>query len=88
MTTLDGYASKADLGRVSFIKCDVQDHELDAMRGGVKLLTTHKPILLIEQLDHVFQTRELPEFLYSLGYRGFSFTSTSSSASKSGTRSP
>jgi FkbM family methyltransferase len=73
VTTLDEYAAKTDLGRVSFIKCDVQDHELDAMRGSVKLLTTHKPVLLIEQLDSVFQTRELPKFLYSLGYRGYFF---------------
>jgi len=73
VTTLDDYASQNDLGRVSFIKCDVQDHELSAFRGGVNLLTTHKPTLLVEQLDNVFQTREVPEFLYSLGYRGYFF---------------
>ena len=71
--TLDEYASMNDLRNVSFIKCDVQDHEFQTLRGGAKLLGTQKPTLLIEQLDQYFCEGSLPDFLIGLGYRGYFF---------------
>ena len=71
--TLDEYASMNDLRNVSFIKCDVQDHEFQTLRGGATLLGTQKPTLLIEQLDQYFCEGSLPDFLMGLGYQGYFF---------------
>ncbi len=34
--------------RVSFIKIDVEGHELEVLQGGQKVLSRHKPVLLVE----------------------------------------
>lgn len=63
----------ADLGRPSFIKCDVEGHELEVMRGGRLLLARARPVLLIEiEQRHAREpiaTRF--EFLAAMRYRGF-----------------
>jgi FkbM family methyltransferase len=73
VVTLDEYFSTSDLPPVSFIKCDVQDHEFQALRGGAKLLASQRPTILVEQSDECFRSGELPRFLTSLGYRGYFF---------------
>ncbi len=73
VSTLDEHFANHDLGDVSFIKCDVQDHEFQVMRGGANLLATQRPTLLIEQTDDCFRSGELSRFLCSLGYRGHFF---------------
>jgi hypothetical protein len=45
---LDDYAVRHDLARVDFVKLDIEGAELPALRGMIKLLATHRPILLLE----------------------------------------
>ena len=63
-------------GPISFIKCDVESHELNVFHGGQNTLRRDKPVLLFESgnlragrasFEPVFQ------FLQSLGYRGYFF---------------
>jgi hypothetical protein len=59
-------------GRISFVKIDVEGHELEVLRGGIETLRRHRPNLLIEiEQRHspvpIFHTLD---FLASLGYAG------------------
>ncbi len=57
---------------VSFIKCDVEGHELAVLRGARRVLDTDHPTLLVEceqrHLQHDMQITF--DFLRSLGYEG------------------
>ena len=66
---LDDYLDHWQKARpISFIKCDVEGHELNVFRGGERLLTKDRPILMFE--CHLPQSDELFEYLQSLGYFG------------------
>ena len=62
-----------DAARVSFLKCDVEGHELAALRGAQRVLTDARPSLLVEierrhageRMDETF------EYLAGLDYEGF-----------------
>lgn len=58
--------------RISFIKIDVEGHELQVLRGGEKTLRRHRPNLLIEieQRHSPIPIDQTFGFLESLGYRG------------------
>ncbi len=49
--------------RVSFVKIDVEGHEMNVLRGMQELLRRHKPVLLVEGWKS-----EIKDFLNSLGY--------------------
>lgn len=51
----------------SFIKIDVEGHELAVLRGGVETIKRCKPIMYIED-DRVDKSFELRSFIKSLGY--------------------
>jgi FkbM family methyltransferase len=63
-------------GRVRFVKCDVEGHELEVFRGGNEVLSGHRPRVLME-----CETRHAPDravqdvfaHLEALGYRGSFF---------------
>jgi FkbM family methyltransferase len=59
-------------GRISFIKIDVEGHELEVLRGGIDTLRRHRPNLLveIEQRHSPVPIRDTFEFLTALGYVG------------------
>jgi FkbM family methyltransferase len=61
------------LGRVGFIKIDVEGHELSVLRGAAGLLRRDRPNLLVEAEER--HRREavssIHDFLGSLGYRGY-----------------
>jgi FkbM family methyltransferase len=74
--TLDNYYFGIG-DKISFIKCDVEGHELDVFKGGEGILKRDKPILMFEcegahrangSIDEVFSYLE-----GFLGYRGSFF---------------
>ena len=71
--TLDELVESLDLPRISFIKCDVEGHELNVFRGGQKTLQRDKPQLLFE--GHHFECEEGSVFrqLEEWGYEGCFF---------------
>lgn len=65
----DFVAQEADLPRpISFIKCDVQDHELRVLQGGQRVLQEDRPTLLLECMPYCWD--DLSGYLDSIGYRG------------------
>ncbi len=71
LTTLDDYVSKHTLDNLSFIKCDVEGHELAALKGGEAVLKEYMPTLLFECHDPEAKKGELFAYLTGLGYTGF-----------------
>lgn len=69
--TLDDYVEKHNTARVSFVKCDVEGHELDVFRGAVQLLRRDKPVLLFECHDDEAERGELFDYLAGIGYDGY-----------------
>ena len=45
----------ASYGRIAFIKCDVEGHELECVRGTVNLIQRYSPALLVELSDNITQ---------------------------------
>jgi FkbM family methyltransferase len=77
MRTLDEVIREHQLDApVSFIKCDVESHELAVFRGARHTLTTDRPVLLFESghpetgLDRLLP---VADFLNGLGFEGYAF---------------
>ena len=70
---LDDYAAEHDIGPVSFVKCDVEGHELEVFRGAEKTLRRDMPTLLFECHYDEAERGELFGFLAGLGYDGYFF---------------
>ena len=73
VTTLDDYFGAIAHQPISFIKCDVEGHESEVLRGGEQLLSKDMPILLLECHEEQARSGELFSYLTSLGYDGFFF---------------
>jgi FkbM family methyltransferase len=62
---------------ITFVKCDVNYHELACLRGGLETLRRSKPAILIEILPDPdkpgSQAAQVFTLLESLGYQGFWF---------------
>ena len=58
---------------VAFIKCDIEGHELEALKGAVNVLKADHPVVLmeIEQRHSREPISTRFEFLQSLGYRAY-----------------
>lgn len=58
--------------RISFIKIDVEGHELPVLKGGVETLTRHRPrmVIEIEQRHSPTPILDTFEYLKNLGFRG------------------
>ena len=72
--TLDNYFMDAARRPVSFIKCDVEGHELDVFEGGKQLLKEDMPIILFEcEARHLHgrSMKEIFSFLEAFGYNGY-----------------
>jgi FkbM family methyltransferase len=69
--TLDDAISAED-GRVRFVKCDVEGHELAVLRGASKLLEDERPTLLVEiEWRHAGEAiQETFDLLRAAGYAG------------------
>ena len=71
--TLDTYAAGHRLGRVDFVKMDIEGGERDALIGGEALFHRASPVLLVEiEPAHVahwgYQARDIFELVASWGY--------------------
>ena len=69
VATLDSFG----FAGVSFVKIDVEGHELEVLRGAVETLSRESPNLLVEveQARLPYLMEEVFAFLRQLGYRGF-----------------
>lgn len=76
---LDDYCARRGLGRVGFMKIDVEGGELPVLRGSAELLASSRPHLLLEfsSLTTCFgySSRDLEQFLQQRGYELFLVTS-------------
>ncbi|MEW4561613.1 FkbM family methyltransferase [Bremerella sp. JC770] len=72
---LDDYLAQNSIGSqpISFIKADVEGHELDVFRGAEETLRQHKPILLFECHEADAIKGNVFSFLKDLNYQGFFF---------------
>jgi FkbM family methyltransferase len=62
---LDDLLSSEDHG-IAFVKCDIEGHEVAAIRGGMKVLARDRPVLLVETGGKNF--RDITALLGPLGY--------------------
>lgn len=73
MTSLDAIVKDLALPRVDFIKIDVENYELNVLKGSLDILKQYHPIILIE-VDNTWLARyncsyeDILSFLGSLGY--------------------
>ena len=75
-TTLDALCADSEQHPVGFIKCDVEGHELEVLRGAERVLRVDRPALLVEAVDDrpaAGQTARVFDYLRGLGYRGWFF---------------
>jgi len=67
--TLDDLWKANTIGRLDFIKCDVEGGELEVIRGGLELIRSQLPGWLVEVSRET--SEELFKILKELGYRAF-----------------
>ena len=61
--------------KISFIKIDVEGHELEVIEGGKNTIKRDKPVLLVE-IEKQYTKKEVAEsinFINSLGYKSYFF---------------
>jgi FkbM family methyltransferase len=73
VNTLDQEVAERSIEDVSFVKIDVEGHELEVLQGAEKLLTLQKPVLAMEALysDLVASGQKVEALLRSYGYKHF-----------------
>ena len=71
VTTLDNYFATVAHQPITFIKCDVEGHELNVFKGGKEILAEYQPALLFECHDDEAKRGDIFGFLDQLGYDGF-----------------
>ncbi len=73
LITLDCFCDKNKVSRVDFIKCDVEGHELEVLRGARKCISKFRPILLIEIFPYVYEDHfgNVCDYLKKLNYVGY-----------------
>lgn len=73
VTTLDTFISSKKLKKVSFIKIDVEGHELEVLRGAEKVLAESNPAIMIEiNSEHLSRSKtskhQIFDYLEKQGY--------------------
>ena len=60
---------------ISFIKIDVEGHEIEVIKGAIKTINKNKPILLIE-IEEIYSKKKVIDtikFINTLGYNSYYF---------------
>ncbi len=68
--------------RISFIKCDIEGHEVSAISGAIELLATDRPVLLIETSNE--KLAAIGSLLERIHYESYEVSATGDLAIKSG----
>lgn len=72
LDTLDDVlAKRSPTGRVALIKCDVEGHELDVLRGADATLRRHRPAILVECEARHLSGHSMADVFRHLGSRGY-----------------
>ncbi|MBI5844607.1 MAG: FkbM family methyltransferase [Deltaproteobacteria bacterium] len=76
VSTLDAFCEENGVGRLDFIKCDVEGAELKVFRAGTRVLTRFHPTIYCEVDKLCCDRNKVPlravfDFLESLGYRAY-----------------
>ena len=68
---LDEFCIENKIGRINFIKIDVEGHELEVIKGGSETLKKLRPVLQIEieQRHHLEKIDKIIEYVNNLGYK-------------------
>lgn len=69
--TLDNFYLNNKLQPPAFIKCDVENHELQVFKGAENTLLKYKPTLLFECHHQEAEAGHIFSYLEDLGYYGF-----------------
>lgn len=82
VTTLDDVCAERGIGRVDFVKADVEGAELAVLQGGMRTIKEHHPALLLEIEDRHLQkygvsAADVVALLRGEGYRMFTWTGDS-----------
>lgn len=75
---LDTYWKRNKIGKVDLIKIDTEGGEKNVILGVLNLIKKYKPVLIVEFSNinfpaYGYNTNELYEFLYNLGYRMYCY---------------
>ena len=65
--------------KISFIKIDVEGHEIPVIKGGIKTILKNKPVLLVE-IEEKYSKKKVPtsiNFINSIGYKSYVFKNNS-----------
>lgn len=60
-----------NLSECDFIMLDIEGFEYEAIKGGIKTIATHKPLLCIEEVEGLNReknTTKIEQLIYPLGY--------------------
>lgn len=68
--TIDEYVNRKAIPMIKFLKIDVEGHEVQVLKGGIKTINRSRPIMLIEieQRHHLVPIDTIFEFIKELGY--------------------
>lgn len=67
LTTLDAFAAEKKLGRLDFIKADIEGWEMRMLAGGAAAIARFRPALLLEiQAEHLARAGDTPRAVWDL----------------------